>query len=210
MRRKNIVKQNNMTLTVGLMGTSHCAGVTHLAFMLAVFLTLVMGKSVALADMSGSDCLRQAGNMLKNSFCRKNKIFKRISIYEQAELSKLAGLMSEDFDYIIIDFGVDYQKNYGQFLMCSEKLIVGNLSLWKIHSYVEFMAMTCTEESVDGWVFLAPFPDADGVKFFRKNFKKEITAIPCTPDPFCLDGDSLDFLYKLTGRFYKGRRKWKE
>ena len=185
MKKLDIIKKDSASTTIGVLGTAHGAGVTHLSLMLAVFMALVMGKSVALADMSGTDCLRQAGIMLKNNFRRKSKIFKMISIYGQA----------------------DYQKNHGQFLMCKVKLIVGNLSLWKIHYYVEFMAMTSTVKGMDKWIYISPYPDPDSEKYFRKNFGKEILPVPCTPDPLHLGADSMDFLQKLVSSFYKGRRR---
>ncbi len=207
MKKLDIIKKDSASTTIGVLGTAHGAGVTHLSLMLAVFMALVMGKSVALADMSGTDCLRQAGIMLKNNFRRKSKIFKMISIYGQADASLLSELMSENFEYIIVDFGADYQKNYGQFLMCKVKLIVGNLSLWKIHYYVEFMAMTSTVKGMDKWIYISPYPDPDSEKYFRKNFGKEILPVPCTPDPLHLGADSMDFLQELVSRFYKGRRR---
>ena len=56
MKKLDIIKKDSASTTIGVLGTAHGAGVTHLSLMLAVFMALVMGKSVALADMSGTDC----------------------------------------------------------------------------------------------------------------------------------------------------------
>lgn len=86
MKKLDIIKKDSASTTIGVLGTAHGAGVTHLSLMLAVFMALVMGKSVALADMSGTDCLRQAGIMLKNNFRRKSKIFKMIQFMDRLML----------------------------------------------------------------------------------------------------------------------------
>ncbi len=210
MKKLNVIKTYGTSTVVGVIGTAYGVGVTHLSLAVAVFLSSVAGKSVALADMSGTDCFRQAGIMLKNNFHKKNRIFKMISIYEQSDSSVLPQLMSEGYDYVIVDFGFDYSKNYQQFLMCGVKLVVGSLCWWKIHSYVEFLVMTEWEKSRKHWIFLAPFPGKDGIRYFKHNFNIYIRQIPCIPDPLYLNEECMDFLQKLVGEFYTGRRKWRE
>lgn len=201
MKKSDIIKNNGSSTVIGIMGTAPGAGVTHLSLTIAVFLSSVAGNSVALADMSGKDCFRQAGIILKNNFHRKNRIFKMISIYEQSDSSVLSQIMSEGFDYVIVDFGVDYSGNFRQFLMCGIKLVVGSLCWWKIHNYVEFLVMTESEKSRKHWFFLANSSGKDGIRYLRHDFNIGIRQIPYIPDPFCLNEECLDFLQMLTGEF---------
>lgn len=202
-KRNVILKDNCMSASVGIMGTAGQTGVTHLSVMLAVFLSAVAGARVALAEMNDSGCFRQAGIILSNNFHSKyGKIKKLISIYTQSDSSQIAGLMSEGYDYVIIDFGCDFERNRQQFLMCGAKLVVGSLSWWKIHEYVGFAARTKREASRNKWKFLAVSPVREGIRYLSKELGISVGAIPCEPDPFCLGEQSMDFLQELTYGFF--------
>ncbi|MCM1308302.1 MAG: hypothetical protein NC223_06860 [Butyrivibrio sp.] len=202
-KRSVILKNNRRTASVGVIGTAGNTGVTHLCVMLAVFLSAVAGARVALAEMNGSGCFRQAEIILDNNFHSKYcKIKKLISIYTQSDCSKIAELMSEGFDYVVIDFGCDFEMNRQQFLMCGAKLVVGSLSWWKIHEYVGFAARIRGEASKNRWKFLAVSPIPEGIRYLKKEFGISVGVIPCEPDPFCLGGQSMDFLQELTYGFF--------
>lgn len=190
-------------MAVGIMGTAGKTGATHLAVMLAVFLSAVAGTRVALAEMNDGGCFRQAGIILSNHFPLKYKKMKRlISIYTQSDGSEIAGLMSGGYDYVIIDFGCDFERGRQQFLMCGAKLVVGSLSWWKIHEYVGFVVRTEGETSRNRWKFLAVSPAPEGIRYLRKEFGISVGVIPCEPDPFCLGAQSMDFLQELTCGFF--------
>lgn len=185
------------------MGAGSKAGATHLAVMLSVFLSAVAGARVALAEMNDGGCFRQAGIILSNNFHLKyQKIKKLISIHTQSDGSEIAGLMSEGYDYVIIDFGSDFERNRQQFLMCGVKLVVGSLSWWKIHEYVGFAVQTEGEASRNKWKFLAVSAASEGIRYLKKEFGISVSGIPCEPDPFCLGGESMDFLQELTYGFF--------
>ena len=148
--------------------------------------------------------------MLENNFHKKNKTLKIISIYERADSFILSEILSEGYDYVIVDFGINYSENYKQFLICGVKLVVGSLCWWKIHNYVEFLLMTDWGKNGRNWIFLAPVSGKDGIRYLKHNFKVNIRQIPCIADPLCLDGECMDFLQTLVGEFYTGRRKWQE
>ncbi|MBD5158135.1 MAG: hypothetical protein HDT13_10960 [Butyrivibrio sp.] len=202
-KRSIVSKNNRKSASVGIIGTAGKTGATHLAVMLAVFLAAVAGARVALAEMNGSGCFRQAEIILSNNFSKKyGKIKRLISIYTQSDGSEIAGIMSEGYDYVIIDFGCDFEQNRQQFLMCGVKLVVGSLSWWKIHEYVGFAARTRGEASRSRWKFLAVSPVPEGIRYLKKNFGISVGAIPCEPDPFCLGEQSMDFLQELTCGFF--------
>lgn len=202
-KRSVIVKSNRKALAVGIMGTAEGTGATHLSIMLAVFLSAVAGGRVALAEMNGTGCIRQAGIILSNNFhCKYNKIKKLISIHVQSDCSEVAGLMSGGYDYVVIDFGCDFERSRQEFLMCGAKLVVGSLSWWKIHEYVGFAARTEGEASRNRWKFLAVSPVAEGIRYLKKELGISVGVIPCEPDPFCLGEQSMEFLRELTCGFF--------
>ena len=184
------------------MGTHRGAGATHLAMMLSVFFGIVKGERVALVEMSGRGCFRQAKIIRSVLDNKKNKMFyKKISIFEQSELNDLGEIISKGYSYIIVDFGSNYEVNRETFLLCNVKIIVGNLSWWKVQYYVALLAKCENEKSNSFWTYLANCCTDKGLKYLSGKFRIRIKEIPYVPDPYSLDGKELDFLYKLTSKW---------
>ncbi len=197
MKCKNITGHN--TMTIGIIGISHGVGTTHLAIMLAVFLSVVYGQKGIVAELNDSDSLRQAGIILNNLFPKNNKLIKMISI-RPSDIEQLSQVLSAGHDFVIIDFGCDYESARNQFLMCNMKIVVGSLSLWKLGDYVGFMVQREKDGVAKGWEYLASSGPAEAVGYLKKQFKINVSLIPCETDPFSLHEESLDFLHRLTGR----------
>ena len=65
---------------------------------------------MALIERASDDCFRQAG-IIRNSLDRRRyNAFKRnVSIFMQSDIEELSEVMSSDYEYIIIDFGMIMQ-----------------------------------------------------------------------------------------------------
>ena len=183
------------------MGTTHGAGATHFCCMLGVFLTVVKGYKIAIVEMNQAVCFRQAEIILNNLKNKKSKkILKMISIYTQADEIKLSEVVSMDFDFVIVDYGCDYDIARGSFLMCQRKFVIGSMSWWKLQSYVLFLVNTGNEQSRKHWTFLTTTPVAEGIGYVKKEFKIHVSNVPYEPDPFRLGKNSVDFFYKLADK----------
>ena len=180
------------------MGTQSGVGSTHLAIMTAVFLGMIKGCRVALAEANRSDCFRQA-EIIRNNLdkYKHNKIISKISIYKQSNADEISKIVSEDFDYVVIDMGADYEVYRQLFLMCNMKLVIGSLSWWKLQGYVSFFAMTDGEASKRHWEYLGTNVTRTGKKYLQKEFGISILEVPCEPDPFRLGVKTLDFMEDL-------------
>lgn len=203
LKKRTVIRRRKGTVVIGLMGVGRNSGVTHLGFMLSTYLAFVMGEKVAYVENNNSGCFRQAGIILENNFHGKTKkLFKMISIFMQSDSSKLAEIIAKDFDFVIVDFGSDFENNRNQFLMCNIKIVTGSLSWWNIHKYVGFLAGTEGETSRKSWVFAGISPVKEGIRYLRHEFGIRVHLIPPEPDPFCLGLESLDFFGRLMDEYY--------
>ncbi len=193
--------KNHTNSIIGVIGTGHGAGTTHFCFMLAVFMGVVKGHRVAVVEQNESGCFGQAVIILDNFTNSKiNKISKYISIYKKSDDYELTEIISMGFDYVIIDYGCNYDTNKSSFLMCPEKIVIGSLSWWKIHLVIQFIIKNGQEKSFRHWIFLTGSPVMEGIKYIKKEFDINILIIPYEPDPFCLSDRSLKFFQYLAER----------
>ena len=199
----DILKSNISTETIAVAGVSDNTGVTHLCIMLAVFLSSVAAKKVALVEMNQSGCIRQAGIILDEFHVKARKTFHKVAIFTQADEENLSEVISSDYDYVIIDYG-KYDEDIRQsFIMCRRKIIVGSLSWWKIQHYVGFLAKA-DKKAEYKWEYYAVNPVTWGIRYLRHTFGINIRLIPFEPDPFLLGRNTLEFMTVFFGsRFWK-------
>ena len=200
---KRIRFRKNKTMEViGVIGTERGVGATHLSLMLGVFLSIVKGYKVAVVELNHPGSIRQAGVILKSikPFFRK-KLLNLITLYTESDEAELSEVISMEYDYVIVDYGCDFNKNKKSYLMCPHKIVIGSLSWWRLHNYVAFIANNSAEKSIKHWLFMATSPVKEGIRYLNREFKIEVEEIPYEPDPFMLK-NSLDFLHKISEKMF--------
>lgn len=192
----NISRHN--TVTIGIIGTCDGAGVTHMVLMIAVYLAFVKGYRIAIVEMNDSGNLRQA-EIIRSSLDRAGYKYykKKISILSKPEMNDISQLISDNYDYVIFDYGSDYGTNNKLFLLNNIKIVIGSLSWWKLQFYVSFFAKTENENSRRKWMFLGNNVYRKAKKYLEHTFKISIETIPYEPNPFELSQNTLLFLTKL-------------
>ena len=177
-RRKNRDIQRK---TIGIVGTHHGAGATHMALNLALSLA-DSGKDVALVDLS------ENGNL--SCFVEKRSSggagpvrFRGISLYPGAGVEASAIARNGNYDHCIFDLGLGAGKRMQEFLRCDLKLIITDAAPWREdrRSIVERLARAAV--SPRGWWLL--------VNFSERKRPKDLKALSVNmewpdynPDPF--------------------------
>ena len=195
-------RKNNTMEVIGVIGTENGVGATHLSLMLGVFLSIVKGYKVAVVELNRPGSIRQAGVILKSlkpSF--RKKLLNLITLYTESDEAELSEVISKEYDYVIVDYGCDFNKNKKSYLMCPHKIVVGSLSWWRLQNYVAFLANNSAEKSLKHWLFMATSPVKEGIRYLNREFKIEVEEIPYEPDPFMLK-NSLDFLHKISEKMF--------
>lgn len=190
MRGKKINEQDRYVGVVGIVGTGNGVGVTHTAYMLAVFFAGVMGCRVAVYAYISFSFPWQAA-IIHKKFNHRD-----IKIYSQTDGDELYDVINQGYDCVIVDFGSEYDKNRSEFLMCTHKIVVGSLVWWNISDYVGFIARTEGEKSRKHWIFLATSPVDEGIRYLKK-LGISVQAVPYEPDPLRLDEKGLNWAGQL-------------
>lgn len=195
-------RKNNIMEVIGVIGTEHLVGTTHFSCMLGVFLSIVKGYKVAVVELNTPGSIRQAGRIFKRlKIGRINKALKIITLYTESDEIELSEVISMDYDYVIVDYGCNFDKYKKSYLMCPYKMVVGSLSWWRLHNYVSFLAENSAEKSLKHWFFMATSPVKEGIRYLNREFKIYVEEIPYEPDPFMLK-NSLGFLHKITEEMF--------
>ncbi len=183
------MRENNSTTLIGVIGTHRGAGVTHLVLLLGIFMSIVKGRRVACVEASNHPCFLQAERDVHKYFKRKAKIYAKGNY----ELSQIMNA----YEYVIIDFGCNYENVRERFLMCRVKLVVGNLSYWKLKDVMDFIAQTDNEPSRRNWIFIFNNPVRHIVHKIKARYKLRMLGARYIPDIARLDEEAMDFLNEL-------------
>lgn len=170
-------------------------GTTHLAVMMAVFLSMVRGEKVAIVEMNSKGCLRQAEHIRSNFDKNLSKnIKKRISIFSQSDITDIAQIVSSDYGYVVLDYGNEYDTYKQFFLLNNLKIIVGSLSWWKLQFYVAFLAKIEGQWDRRCFHYLATNVADKQWKYLKRHMGISVREIPYEPDPYRLSKVTLAFL----------------
>ena len=196
MKRRNDFEIGNDFRVIGVMGSGRGCGSTHFCMLLAVFFSTFMGRRVALVEQTENDCYRQAGIILGN-FPTQRKIYEKVEIFMRSDSNMLPDILSSGYDIVVIDFGSDFNACKTQFLMCSKKIIVVNLSYHKLHEPVELLARMNGKKAYEKCVYMACFGSERGIRYLRKKFGISVRRIPFIPDPFRFTRKEISELWEV-------------
>ncbi len=176
-----------MKRTIGVLGSERGTGVTHLCIALSNFISLESGGEVKLLDVSGTGELRQ----IKTA--KEGRLF-GVSYFPDTRKEQIPRLMSESYDYMILDFGNDSESNYAEFLRCTKKIVLGSFCPWKRQAYDRFMQFAKKEKNYADWEFCELFGKKEDKKEFKRLYGVPLRRIPFILNPYELGKDEFLFL----------------
>ena len=180
--------------TIGIIGTATGVGVTHLALSLSNFLVIEQGKRVMLADFS-------AGRELGHVPVTPKKCAYGVTYAVDWDIKRMPQLMNEAFDFLILDFGSDWQNNREEFLRCSKKIVLGSLQPWKKEQYDRRMQELEKETGFEHWDYCALFGEKEEKKYFMQTYHLTLRLVPFFENPYRLGKKEFLFLQEFTGDF---------
>ncbi|NLZ80692.1 MAG: hypothetical protein GX913_02640 [Clostridiales bacterium] len=182
---------------IGILSTEPGCGCTHLSIMLANYLSSVRGYKVCIAEFNENhtfEKLEQAyegsktiDDRTRSFYILKTKYFKNIRQEEMPDL------LSEHYDYMIIDFGCGFEKRKEEFKRCKRKFIIGSLCDWKISTYIQFLEDSSKELGKEQWEFFSVMGDEKLRRKLEKSYRIQIHQVPFEESPFFIDKKNLSF-----------------
>lgn len=194
MKRIKSIKEIRPRISIGIMGQDSGLGVTHLSIALANYIGGYLHARTAFVELGERDAmlgLSETG--VEESFCKKG-----VDYYPAVSNGDLGYILNMDYEYTIIDLGVDSRKAREELMRCNGKLIVGSLSAWRKSEYYDYIdRLEKHTGDLDMYTFLALFGDKIEIKKCRRTFKIQVKGIPFIANPFCIDEKEIPFLQSL-------------
>ena len=181
----------------GILGTSHGAGATHYAILLANYLVSVCRLRCAVLEWNGHGDFERMERICKGSVSEESCFsVLNADYYKCSGPEELLSCMAEGYDQIIIDFGCDFLKQKIEFLRCDKKYVIGSLSEWQIGGFLEFVREMKGEAGYKSWNYAVSFGSEDARRQIRKKLKLPVERIPLSEDPFALNRRMIAYFEK--------------
>lgn len=204
---KKISRKENQPgkLVIGVIGTHHGAGATHLSILLANYLSEWLGKNIAYIecypqkDMQYMQYIYEGMPTLGKEITEEECSFTihRVTYYKSVKPIDLAEIIGDSYDCVILDLGADFTKNKNEFFRCDRKLVVSSLAPWKQQELERFIEHTCHISQSDEWLYMFPFGQSKEIKEVTKEFQRHFFGVPYEPDPFSLSAETIHLFQKL-------------
>lgn len=196
-KRKNQLKRE----VIGILSTEPGCGCTHFSIMLANYLSNVKGYKVCIGECNESRAFERLeqtyeGNKDIDSRTTSFRIFK-VKYFKDIKVEEMPDLLNESYDYMVVDFGSDYNGKKEEFKRCQRKFIIGSLCDWKLSSYIRFLQETRKEFGRENWEFISISGDNVIRKELEKRYKKYIHPVPFEDSPFFISNKNLPFFKRI-------------
>lgn len=205
MGRKSIllrsILKRRKTIKIGILGTHSGVGVTHTAIMLCQYLSrnkrytsvyLEVNKSNEIGYLYGAELGIESIAISQEPFEIRKTIF-----YNNLTLDELVTLYNQEYEYYILDLGVDHVNNQEEFLRCDIKILVGSLTEWKRHYTFKCINHNRQLPGFEHWIHLMVFGQVKDIKIACSEWGIRAYGIGYEPDPFVLNRNTKELFQKL-------------
>lgn len=196
---------NPSPVTIGVCGLGPNTGVTCICIALCNYLCSKEKKDTAYVELNAT---REIRYLYKSQFQAEHcGAFNQTGIlmYPESTLSDIPDILSKHHEYLIMDFGVLVPHVYAEFLRCSIRLIVCDLSPWKQNrlSSQFHLLKDLLHHQENHILFLVNSGKYQNPKEILRKWsdlptsKIHILETPYLPNPFQLTSDSFEFFKNL-------------
>lgn len=174
-----------------MIGSGRCAGVTHVAVMLANYLAGFLRKKTAVLEWN-----RHGDLARMERFCRglesqgkEYRVFDVLYV-KSAGKEELVSCIQNNYERIIIDFGDSYEEYRTEFLRCDKKIVLLALSEWQMAGCLELIGLT-EHERDKSWQYYTVFGSEETRLEVRKKLRLPVQRIPFSEDAFTVTRDII-------------------
>lgn len=120
-----------------------------------------------------------------------------VDFYCQGGPEVLAACMEKKYQEILIDFGEVRDEVFPEWLRCSEKILIADLSEWKLESFLGLF--TEKEKTGKDWICLTAFGSEIVRKEIERQFRLSVKRIPLSVDAFSVDIQTMEWFAGYIG-----------
>jgi hypothetical protein len=204
LKKLTVQKQQRICREViGLMGTHHGAGVTFIGLMLAFYMGEELGRKTAFLEYNRHQDMRLIQRAYEWSNAEEYSFsYRQITCYREVKPEKIADILGEDYDCVIVDFGTDFTDSKNEFLRCTRKIVVGDGSEWNQLKLLQFAEATRAIRGNEAWLYLIPQAKERVISKMKRELKHEVLSVPMEPEPTRLSRSSKQFFKELLRHQY--------
>ena len=133
---------------MGIAGAGRGTGVTHFVIQAANYLCSCRQKKTAILQWNPQKDLEKiraflgAGGKEDSRSFKKKDHFRLLGVdyYYEGDPAVLAACMEKDYQEILIDFGKVREEIFPEWLRCTKKVLVADLSEWKLEAFLGLLA----------------------------------------------------------------------
>lgn len=199
-KRIEKIKKTKTRVVIGLIGTHRGVGVTHVGIMLSQYISEELSGKTAFLECNKNNDFRyiqMAYEDIKEPNLKKMFMIYNVTYYMNVRVHELTELLNQDFEYIVLDLGSDFQVNKEEFLRSDIKFVIGSLIEWKRDRFMEFLESNQKLHRGEQWKYLVVFGLAKEIRQLKKRWNYNINSIPFEADPFILSKNSIKLFQKI-------------
>lgn len=195
--------KKKFTITVGITGTQTQVGVTHLAIMLANYLSSKERCRVAVVDFSKKQSLlllqeiyEECDMRQKTEVCFDNTFcIHGVDYFSRATQRDIANILQLGYEYVVMDFGgLNWENSEYEILRCHKRILVGSCCEWQQKAFFQVMDNLRMSQDNGKWCYAAFLGIQEIRHKLEKLYRIHIHKIPYEEDPFCLSRNHFDSL----------------
>jgi hypothetical protein len=183
---------------IGLIGTHHGVGVTYTGLMLAFYMGEETGKKTAYLECNQHHDMRLLQSVYEWSHEEEYFFsFHQITCYREVSQKRISEIFGEDYECLILDFGIDFTSNKEEFLRCSTKIVVGGRSEWDLLKLLRFTKASENIRGSDAWLYFIPQANDKIATKISKEVKRKVWPVPEIVEPTLPSHNSNRFFSKI-------------
>lgn len=170
-------------------------GATTLSIAITNFLCNKIRKKAAYLELNGTHAISALADQSgSNSF-----YYYGMNLFPNGTFLQLPEILSQSYDYFVLDLGVLNPNNYREFLQNDLGLVVGSVCPWKSAQYGAFLQKyfhnkTDRPETIR---YLGTFGIKEDLKQFAHRYGFPVTSFPYLENPFQLSSVNWHFIETL-------------
>lgn len=202
-RKRNIIKERNIKgkIIIGIIGTHIGVGSTHFSILLSNYMSECLGKKTACIECCPQNELTYMEEQysLYGNATSTNESFSiyKVHYYKSIREDRIAGIMGNGYDCVVLDLGIDVNKMKNELLRCDKKIVIGNLAPWKSNELEGFFERTESIREYCNLEFGISFSTNKIVKGMSRQFRFPLFCIPFEPDPFVISTDTIKMFQRI-------------
>ena len=184
---KNEIKSSVNKAIIGFVGTQKRIGVTHNAVVSGYFLK-EQGYRIAIVENSSK--VNKCFQDIKESFEIDHEgedyfSLNNIDFYMDFDLRELHRILSKNYNFVIIDFGLFQETDTIEFSRCVKQIMVCGSKPWELDKMNDIFTST-EPEILKDYIFLFNFTDLSNSAQIKEGMDelKNVYFTEYTPDPF--------------------------